>query len=167
MTRLELEGQLDRFAHAGYRMPEDMAGLFGEWFAALERYDAGRVEAAVTRLIRTRASSFWPTLADVLEAVRVEGAGRDAEPRGCPTCHGTAWIEAPPYRANGGLVYQGVRRCPDCGVPAPRQDGPSRQTPLSAVELREWAQSRRPVEMLTHADMMTAIRALCARKGMR
>lgn len=166
MTHGELSDQLERFAHAGYRLPDDVPGMLAEWHDALGRYDLERVAAAVTRMIRTRTSSFWPTLADVLEAVRAEGAG-EAPARGCQTCQGTTWIEAPPYRANGGLVYEGVRRCPDCGVPPPRQDGPSRQTPLGASEYRTWAESKRVAVPMTHAEMMAAVRALCARKGMR
>lgn len=166
MTDAVVMAQMERLIHAGYRAPEELAGVFEEWRGALMGRESEALEAGVTRLIRTRTSSFWPTVADVLESMRAVSAGSTSEPRGCTTCHGTTWIDAPPYRANGGHLYEGVMRCPACGVPAPRLDGPNRQTPLTASEYREWAQAQRPVEELTQAEFRARLAVLGRAKVM-
>lgn len=143
MTRAEAMEQLERYVHAGYRQPEDIAAAFDEWFAAFASVAVEDVAAAIGRMVQRRTSSFWPTPGELREHLAAVTAGRVEQRPGCQMCGGTTWIEAPPYRANGGLVYQGVVRCTACNVPAPNTDYlANHQTPMDASELREWAQAR-------------------------
>lgn len=169
MTRQDAMACVDRYVRAGYRQPDDFAGAFEEWFLAFGALPLDDVDAAVSRLVRGRASSFWPTpgeLSDHLQAVR---AGRSERANLCPTCHGTTWIESHPWRANGGQVYEGVRRCPDCGVPPPDLSGlAGRQTPLSGLELRAWWEAKPKLidAPASAGEFLATIRGLVARKGM-
>jgi hypothetical protein len=140
----------ERLERAGFRVPdpERVPDLYREWFNALQHYAAADVEAGIDRIIRDKRETFWPTIGAVREAIHAATAGRETTPH-CATCGGSTWVEARPYRANGGYIYQGVTRCPDCGVPPPTQHGPSRQTPLSDPELREWRAAQRPVPAIT------------------
>jgi hypothetical protein len=119
-------------------------------------------------MVSNRTSSFWPTPGELSEHLRAVVAGRIATDEKCATCHGSGWIDAPPYRANGGRVYRGVTRCYACGVPAPNlQHLAGTQTPFSASEVREWAQTQsREAETLTKSEFLARCAAITRRMQM-
>lgn len=166
MTRGDGMTLLDRYVHAGYRHPEDFAAAFEEWFRVFGGLAVDDVSEAITRLVRGRTSSFWPTpgeLSEHLAAVQ-RGRGTASSPRcGCVS----GWVEAPPYRANGGHVYTGVQRCPACGIPAPNLDHlRGHQTPLSSVELREWARRDALAEPMTRGEFVATVQRMARRMTM-
>lgn len=168
MTRAEAMEQLDRYVHAGYRQPEDTAAAFEEWFAAFQCVDVDDMAAAIGRMVQRRTSSFWPTPGELREHVQAVTAGRVESQTKCQSCHGSGWIDAPPYRANGGLAYEGVRRCPDCGKPAPNlQHLDGLHTPMTPAEVREWATKRsRQGGPTTRAEFAAEMAAIAKRMTM-
>lgn len=108
-----------------------------DWFSALEHYHIDAMERGVTELIRTRTDRFWPPLSTLLTAIKSRMAGMDHTRDKCPTCGGSTWIEAAPWKSNG-RVYTGFQRCPDCGVPAPPYKAPEGRQELTAAEYAMW-----------------------------
>lgn len=169
MSETEAMDQFDRLLAAGYLPPgdpEDKPGaVFREWFAAFRTYDAADVSEAITRLKTTKTDRFWPMPAE-LRAFLPRASSPSAAR--CATCGDNRWVEGGPYKANGGHVYEGVRRCPDCGIPAPRVEGRGRQTPLSGVEFQAWQAARRhPHEIRTHEEFVARVEVLFARMSAR
>lgn len=148
MTEQEASAQFDRLAMQGYFQPSDPEGrpgaVFVEWYEALRRYDVHDVEAVITDLIRGKSDRAWPTIGTLRGLLAAQTNGREQDT--CARCHGSRWVEARPYRANGNYLYEGVVRCPECGVPPPKLEGGHRQTPISDAEYRAWWEARRPVE---------------------
>lgn len=170
MTRTDGMEQFDRLAHAGYRAPEDVAAAFDEWMRHFGDMALEDVDAGLTRLMRGRASSFWPTPGELAEHIRAVQSGRDRRSASCPTCDGTTWVESVPFRANGGLLYAGVVRCHACGIPAPRLDAlRGHQTPLGPHEARDMARKAASDPAIaapaTRGEFLAAVAAMAARKG--
>jgi hypothetical protein len=168
MTRTEGMAQMDRYVHAGYRQPEDISAAFDEWFTLFASSDVDDVAAAIGRMVSNRTSSFWPTPGELSEHLRAVVAGRIATDEKCATCHGSGWIDAPPYRANGGRVYHGVMRCHACGIPPPNmQHMAGMQTPLAPGELRAWAnEMSREGDVLTKSEFLARCAGITARMRM-
>lgn len=165
---MSAQAQFERLLVAGFRLPfgVDPADALEAWCAAFERTDHAQLERGIGWLIRHEPDRDWPLVSSVWDAIRAATAG-ESQPAstGCPTCHGSTWVDAPPYRANGGLVYRGVVRCSACGVPAPRLDHLRGQhSPLPAAELREWAQAQsREGGPRTREEFAAAVAAVAAR----
>jgi hypothetical protein len=164
MTQSEAMHLYDRVLSLGYFVPPDPEnrpnGVFYEWFTGLERYTADDVDAGITALKRTKADNKWPTLGEWRGAIGAATSGRESS-RKCPECHGSTWVAARPYRANAGHVYEGVVRCPVCGVPEPKDTSGAYQTPLTDREFAEWQKAQRPLRVITSRDEMFArIRAV-------
>ena len=119
MTRAEGKRQFGRLKQAGFRLPDaDEEAVFGEWYSALSHFAVEAVDRAITELKNRKVDTFWPSVGELRETIRVRLSGLPAFDRRCETCHGTTWVDAEPYDAHG-QRYACVRRCPDCGVPAP------------------------------------------------
>jgi len=164
MTSLEAMDQFDRLLAAGFALPSgtDQATVFQEWATAFASVDREDVAAGISKLVAGRVDRFWPTVGELRGAIASVQAGR--EPLDCRRCRGSRWVAARPYRANGSLLYEGVVRCPDCGVPAPTRVGDAHQTPLSDREYAEWRDARRPAAPVTSRDEFLArVAALQAR----
>ena len=114
----------------------------------------------VTRLLDTKPDRFWPSIGELRGVIAGIQASRDGGKPRCQRCGGSTWVEARPYTANGGHVYQGVVRCPDCGVPPPVLHGASHQTPLSDRDYANWRAAQPPIEPLTREEFLSRIRAL-------
>lgn len=144
MTAIEAMDQFDRLLAAGFSLPSgaDQASVFQEWSAAFVSVDRADVAAGISRLVTGRVDRFWPTIGELRGAIASATEGRERP--GCRTCGGSWWVDAGPYTANGGHIYAGVRRCPDCGVPAPKVENRGQQTPLRGAELRAWEAAQRP-----------------------
>ena len=144
-------------------VPADPDTAFDEWFAAFERSSVDDVADGITRLLRAKTDRFLPSIGELRGAVASVQSGRETSR--CATCHGSRWVEARPFRANGDRVYEGVRRCPDCGVPPPTAVGAGHQTPLSESEYRAWLGSKPPVEEITsRTEFFARVRAIAGRK---
>jgi hypothetical protein len=142
----------------------DEAEMFGEWVRALQSYATADMDAGITLLIRQQVTNFWPAIGELRTAIAAATAGRE-KPK-CATCHGSTWVDAPPYRANGGRLYQGVTRCPDCGVPPPKVPHLAAQhSAVTGAEVREWADRDDAVPM-THEAFLERCRAIVHRMSM-
>jgi len=137
MTTREFEPQFRRL-EAQFRRPADVprATHFSEWFTALERYHVQTVERGITSLIRQATDTFWPAVRSLTDLIRGQVTPSGAQ---CQTCHGNTWVEARPFMALG-RVYQGVKRCPDCGIPPPQYEPIAPQSVLTDREVDEWTQ---------------------------
>ena len=167
MTRDQAMDQCDRLLRAGFRAPtsQPFEAVFEEWFGALESYASEDVAAGITLLVRQQANTYWPAIGELRTAIASATAGRE-KPK-CPTCHGSTWVDAPPYRANGGRLYEGVTRCPDCGVPPPNVPHLARQhSAVTAAEVREWAERRADGAPMTQEAFLERCRAIVGRMTM-
>lgn len=145
MTPAEFSRQWKRLK-AAFRLAADLDPKEAEreWFRALEHYHIDAVDIGVTKIIREAEDTFWPALGVLVQAIRdrIASIGKVKAP--CATCYGSTWIDALPFWANGGLLYENVlQRCPDCGVPKPLVDESGR-TPLTAVEYAQWRRGELP-----------------------
>lgn len=164
MTRDQGIEQFSRLI-ANLQPPADPDAVFAEWFPAFAGLHVDDVADGVTRLLRGKTDRWWPTIGELRGCIASVQAGRTSASDACPKCHGSRWVEARPYRANGEHVYRGVTRCPACGVPAPRLEGQSRQTPFTDAQLAAWRHARRPVAAIeTRAEFLAAVEALAGRK---
>ena len=139
MNAAEFDTQFNRLkAHFHLGADVDKSALGVEWFQAVEHYHVDALDHAVTALIRQATDRFWPPLGKLLEIIRGRIAGMDKTRDKCGTCHGSTWVDVWPYQANG-VVYTGVQRCPDCGVPAPdmKPANPYRK-PLTKAEYQNY-----------------------------
>jgi hypothetical protein len=142
MTAAEFETQFSRLA-AHFHLPADASRdtLAVDWLKALQHYHVDALEHAVTELTKTSTDRFWPALGRVMELIKSRIGRYDRTPGACATCHGSTWIEAQPWKANG-QIYTGVQRCPDCGIPAPQSDERRNSQPLTSVEFHEYQAGR-------------------------
>lgn len=158
MTRDEAMEQFGRLL-ANCVAPADPDAVFGEWFGAFDRATVEDVAEGITRLLRGKADRFWPSIGELRGAMASVQAGREPVTR-CRRCGGSSWVEARPYRANGEHIYEGVIRCPDCGVPSSARPGASQQTPLSETEYRAWLAARPVVDAIpTWGALLAVVRA--------
>lgn len=161
MTDTEAMDQFDRLLAVCVH-PPDPAAAFREWALAFQASDVEDVREGITRLLAAKVDRFMPSPGELRGAIASVQSGR--EPVGCRRCGGSRWVEARPYKANGTLVYEGVRRCPACGVPAPTLAGESHQTPLTDREEAAWRAARRPaVPVATLEEYHARVSALQAR----
>ena len=158
MTQLDAMDQFDRLAAAGFMQPADPDGkpgaVFAEWYDGLKGYTAEDVKDGISRMLTTRVERYWPTVGELRGCIASVTAGREKRAK-CDTCHDTGWLEARPYTANAGYVYEGVTRCYACGVPAPRDVG-QQQTPLTDREYAEWQKTQKPLRVITSRDELFA-----------
>jgi hypothetical protein len=165
VTRNEAMDQFDRLVAVSAPLPE-VSATFDEWFLAFGRSSVDDVAEGITKLIASKSDRFFPSIGELRGCIASVQSGRDRGDK-CRTCHGSTWIDAPPFRANGGHMYQGVSRCRDCGVPPPTMYGDSHQTPISSSELREWAQNlSREGGPMTKSELMARVQVICSRKKM-
>ena len=163
MTMSDIVRQMDRLALAGYYAPTKIEPMAQEWLRALEHLDLERLTRGVDNLMAKKTDRWWPTLAELLAEVTALKTPEPVVSRKCPTCDGSTWVEAVPFRGYGlgETVYEGVRRCPDCGMPPPETSHLSRsQRPLSAAEHRIRLSSRRAPETMTLDQFVTKLRAM-------
>jgi hypothetical protein len=141
MTSVEFERQFTRLT-GHFHLPADDSRdtISVDWFKAVEHYHVEALDHAVTELIRTAQDRFWPPLGKILSTIQSRLGRYDRTFGKCNTCNGSSWIEAPSYKANG-QVYAALRRCPDCGIPAPELEQ-HRTEPLSTVEQHEYQAGR-------------------------
>ena len=141
MTTVEFKPQFARLANH-FRMGADMDRdqVYKDWFRGLAHYHVDAVSTGIDQLTRESTETYWPALGKLLEIIRNRLAGMQKVRNNCGTCHGSTWIDAAPYKV-GGIIYEGVVRCPDCGVPAPQM--PDRKIEsLSSVQYHEWKAGR-------------------------
>lgn len=137
MTIDEWETQwkrLDQFRVGG---DADRTEVSAEWFVQLRHWHIEAVEYGITKLIGTAKDTFLPGLGLLKDYIQ-ERIDRYQRTDGkCQTCHGSTWIDAPPFMENG-MIYTGVLRCPDCGIPAPAYTPPPNRRPLTTREHAEY-----------------------------
>lgn len=168
MTHDEAMAQFTRLMKMAIA-PPDPDAVFAEWYRAFEQTPAEDMDAALTRYFATKSDRFWPAIGELRSYVSGVQSGREtSQGRRCASCEGSSWVDAPPFRANGGHLYACVRRCPACGVPAPNMEYQrGQQTPLSPSELREWAQARsRQGGPTTRAEFLAEMAAIVTRMKM-
>lgn len=107
--------RLAQFRVSGDAKREDISG---EWFAQLRHFHVDAVDHGVSQLIGSARDTFLPGLGALKECIQSRIDKYDRSNRGCQTCHGSTLIDAQPWMSNG-IIYDGLTRCPDCGVPAP------------------------------------------------
>jgi hypothetical protein len=158
VTQVEAMNLYDRVLSLGYFVPADPPtrpnGVFYEWFTGLEKYSADDVDAGITALKRTKNDRNWPTLGEWRGAIGGATAGREKRVQ-CDTCQDTGWIDARPYKANAGYVYEGVTRCPGHGIGMPLGVS-NQQTPLTDREYAEWQKAQKPMRVITSRDELFA-----------
>lgn len=153
--------QFDRLAAAGFLQPSDPdprnkpGQVFQEWFAGLKSFPNDDVTSGIDRLIRERTDRFWPSIGELRGAILGATAGREKRAK-CDTCQDSGWVEARPYKANAGHIYEGVTRCPGCAVPMPRDTAGAYQTPLTDRDYAEWQKARKPLRVITSRDELFA-----------
>lgn len=146
MTSAEFAPIFDRLTR-NFRLPvsadapKQRAEMFADWFRQLQHYHVDAVEHGVRDLMRTETESFWPPVGKLLDAIKARLTRYDRQPGKCETCLGTTWIEARPWKSNA-IVYEGLQRCPDCGVPAPQVDERRNVHPVSDLEIHEYRAGR-------------------------
>lgn len=150
MTSMEARLEFDRFKAQGFRLSADAveAEVFAEFFRALSHYAVEAVHEAVSETIHAAKDQWWPAVGVISEKIRARLAGLPRTRAECETCKGSTWVQVAPMKALG-CVYEGVVRCPDCGVPAPTL--PERHLePLSAVEYQQWMSGEHPQQTAPH-----------------
>lgn len=138
MSAAEFDTQFNRLkAHFHLGADVDKSALGVEWFQSVEHYHVDALDHAVTQLIRQATDRFWPPLGKLLEIIRGRMAGMEKTRDKCATCSGSTWVEAWPWQVNG-VVYTGMSRCPDCGVPAPEMKPSPYRAPLTKVQYQSY-----------------------------
>lgn len=158
--------QIERLALAGFVPPsgERLGQMVDEWGKQLARFDISVLEAGIDYLIARKKDRWWPTLAEVLDAVRAAAGPLPERSYRCQKCDGTTWVDAAPFKS-GGEFYSCVQRCPDCRVPNPRYDvKPGTRQPLSAAEQRANVQTRTEPPILTEAQFFARLKDMGAAK---
>lgn len=130
--------RLDPFRVGG---DADRDQVSAEWFAQLKHFHVDAVEYGVTKLIGSAQDTFLPGLGLLKDYIQERMGRYDRTPGKCATCHGTTWIESAPWKANG-IIYEGLRRCPDCGVPEPQGHEQKVTHRVSDLELHEYRHGR-------------------------
>lgn len=148
MTAAEFDRQFSRLA-AHFYLPQDETRetLAVDWLKALQHYHVDAFEHAVTELTRTSEDRFWPALGKVIGLIKARLGRYDKAPGKCATCHGSTWIETQPWIAHG-IIYEGLQRCPDCGVPAPQGHERRVMQPLTSVQFHEYRAGRYGRELM-------------------
>lgn len=158
--------QIERLALAGFLPPagDKLERMVEEWGKQLERYDPAVLEAGLDFLITRKKDRWWPTLAEVLEAIRAAAGPVPERSNRCPKCDGSSWVDAAPFKQSG-QVYAGVQRCPECGVPPPMYEVKrgSRQA-LTAQEQRTMMAQRATPPVLTEAQFFAKLREMGAER---
>lgn len=158
MKEIDAMDQFDRLVSAGYFVPPEPDGktgaVFANWFEMLREYELDDVRDGITALLRTKTDRAWPTPGQIRGVIAGQTAGRESQK--CKTCQGSGWVEARPYRANAGYIYEGVTRCPGCGLPMPKDAPGAYQTPLTDREFAEWQKAQRPMRVITSRDELFA-----------
>lgn len=162
----QVSDQIERLALAGFLAPtgDKLVQMVDEWSKHLVRFDDAVIKAGLDYLITHKRDRWWPTLGEVLEAIR-GAAGPAPEPSNrCRACDGTTWIDAAPFKS-GGEFYACVQRCPDCGVPSPRYDVKrGTRQPLTAAEQRANVQTRKTPPVMTEAEFFARLKEMGAER---
>lgn len=164
MNSAVVHEQMERLALAGFLAPtgEKLTLMVTEWTKVLGHFEAAQLIAGVDWVIQHRTDRWWPTVGEVLSAVRAAVGPKPETSHRCRACEGTGWVEAVPFTTMGHL-YEGMRRCPDCGIPEPSYATPrGSRVPMTATEHREWLQQRPSPPMLTEAQFFERLRAMGA-----
>ena len=106
-----------------------------DFFAVLTDVSDEGAERAVDQW--TRENSRMPKAAELLALVRSHHKANPARDPVCQSCHGDKWVPALPFKAHGQIV-ECVKRCPDCGSPAPQHYSHVEQVPLTATEYQRY-----------------------------
>jgi hypothetical protein len=148
MSAAEFDTQFGRLA-AHFHLPADGTRdtLALDWLKALQHYHVDALDHAIDELIRTSEDRYWPALGKVIVLIKSRIDRYDRQHGKCGTCHGSTWIEAQPWKSNG-IVYEGMQRCPDCGVPAPKMDEHKVSQTISRVEYAEYKAGRYGRELM-------------------
>lgn len=169
MTLDDWTAQWHRLDHFHIRGDADRDSLSAEWFRQLQHHHVDAVDAGITQLIGKAEDTFLPGLGLLKSFIQARIDRYDRAPGKCATCHGSTWIEVAPWKSYG-IVYEGVRRCPDCGVPAPQGDDRAVMEPLSALELHEYQAGRYNRDLMpafAQAKPVSEEKRLAAREDFR
>lgn len=121
-----------------FRLDDDnRKTVISDWFKALSHYHVDAFSTAIDDVLMDAIDTFWPALGKITSAIKSRAARYEMLKRECPTCGGTTWIEAQPWKSNG-FIYEGFQRCPDCGTPPPNYTMPPYREPLTATEFAQW-----------------------------
>lgn len=134
MNAADFDAQFSRLT-AHFHLPADASRetLAMDWFRALEHHHIDALDAAITELTRTATDRYWPALGKITELIRARQGRYDRAHGKCDTCHGATWIPAQAWKSNG-MIYDGLQRCPDCGIPAPQDINRRGARELTATE---------------------------------
>lgn len=169
MTGAEFEKQFSRLLdHFHFPAESDRGQVTLDWFKAVEHYHVDALDRGVTEVIRTKEDRFWPPLKTVLDAIKGRMAGMQSVRSKCETCHGSTWVEGWPWWSNG-MVYTGMQRCLDCGVPVPQIEVNHHRVPLTRSEYQMWKDGTlNEVRIPTPAKnpgVMEALKSLSPNRG--
>lgn len=135
--------RLDQFRVSGER-----SEVSAEWFAQLKHYHVDAVDYGITQLIGQAKDTFLPGLGLLKDFIQARFDRYQRTDGKCATCHGSTWVDAPPFMENGMICANAVVRCPDCGIPAPAYTAPSSRRPLTAREYAEWRLNDHPKQYM-------------------
>lgn len=167
MTPSEWNAQWSRLK-AHFRLGSDInpAEINAEWFAQLKHLHVDAVDAGMTVLIGASQDTFFPALGALKDAIRTRMDRYDKTKGQCETCHGSTWVTDRPFWVGPFLYENVVRRCPDCGVPAPsikEHRFPERRE-LTATEYAHYLAGELKGQQMTppkpNHDALEALRAL-------
>lgn len=147
MTSTEWESQWARLDQFRVKDESRRDAMGAEWFAQLRHHHVDAVDHGITRLIGHAEDTFLPGLGLLKDFVQQRIDRYERTPGKCATCHGRTWIDAPAWKSNG-IIYEGLQRCPDCGVPAPQTHDRPMVQPVSLVELTEYHAGRYGRELM-------------------
>jgi hypothetical protein len=147
MTATEWDAQWTRLSQFRVGGDADRGEVSAEWFSQLRHYHVDAVDAGVTRLIGTAKDTFLPGLGLLKELIQQRMDRYDRTPGKCGRCHGSGWVDAPAWKSNG-IIYEGMQRCPACGIPAPQTPERPMAQPVSPVELAEYHAGRYGRELM-------------------
>lgn len=156
--------QMERLALAGYFAPsgDKLTLMVTEWTQMLHHYDTAQLVAGVDWLMTHRTERWWPTVGEVLAAIRAATGPKPESTYRCATCAGTGWVEAVPFRSMGQL-YEAMQRCPDCAIPVPSYSvARGSRHSLSPSEHRAWLLARPSAPVLTEEQFYARLRAMGA-----
>lgn len=147
MTPQEWAPLWARLAHFHVSGDIDREKLEAEWFAQLKHWHVDAVDAGVTLLIGHARDNFLPGLGLLKDYIGQRMGRYERTPGKCATCHGSGWIDVDPWKSNG-IVYEGVVRCPNCGIPAPKLNDRKVTHPLTHLEAHEYQAGRYSRELM-------------------
>lgn len=137
MTAAEWKVQWKRLDQFHVSADANRADVSAEWFRQLQHWHVDAIDHGITKLIGTAKDTFLPGLGLLKGFIQERVDRHDRTRDKCPTCQGTTWIEAAPWKSNS-RIYTGFQRCPDCGVPAPEYKPVGHREELTAVEYQAW-----------------------------